>query len=204
RANGDPYLTILKQQPETVHAERIANWLAQYNAPTFEWRKAGPSHWIKQAQKSSARQPHDFLRSKEIQILDQMAVLATQFDPQNWRVAISHGDYHPNNLLWDGNVLTGIDIGGSAYLPIYKDIARSLVHLARRDIKLGAASKLGTDKTLIDAFTDAFKLNETEIQSYLPFFIGFECLIKVETLDAPVWRQKAAERMYDGFLAEFS
>jgi len=132
-----------------------------------------------------------------------MQRLAKRLEDNPWRVAITHGDYHPNNLIWDGQVLTGIDIGGSASLPIYKDMARSLVHLARRNVLGGDSQSFGVSKTLLNAYSDSFELTQTELDVAVPFYIGFECLIKVEQPDAPKWRIKAAERMYDGFLEEF-
>ena len=132
-----------------------------------------------------------------------MKSLATSLEGETWQVAITHGDYHPNNLIVDGKILTGIDIGGSSYLPIYKDMARSMVHLARRNIFAHEGSIHGVSAELSKAYCDRFDLSQFEQNIVLPFFIGFECLIKVEQPNAPAWRIAVAETLYDGFLASF-
>ena len=200
-AVGNPYLPYLKK-PDPLHSRRLAAWLYQYAAPTIESRDARTDFWLKQARKSSGKQPFPHLKQREDRILEIMQSLAASLKGRTWRVAITHGDYHPNNLVWDGTHLTGIDIGGSSSLPIYKDMARCLVHLARRDSALSDEALFGVDQSLIRAFSEKFELCEWERQTALPFFIGFECLIKVEQPNAPPWRLKAAGALYDGFVED--
>lgn len=200
-AIGNPYLPYLKDR-DPQHSARLASWLFQYTRPSLESREAMIDFWLKQARKSSKKQPFPRLKSKEDQILERMQNLAIRIKGQPWRIAISHGDFHPNNLLWDGVNLTGIDIGGSSYLPIYKDMARCLVHLARRDILLSDEHIFGVDQSLIRTFSKQFALSEFEQDTLLPYFIGFECLIKVEQPNAPSWRLRAAETLYDRFLID--
>ena len=202
QAKGEVLLPLLRSPDGMELVHHIAKWLEDYSKPTIEWRDAKTAFWLKQAEKASSKQPHQALRAREIKILAVMRSLASRLNDQKWRVAITHGDYHPNNLLWDGETLTGIDIGGSAYLPIYKDMARTAVHLSRREILNGYASEMGVNANLLAAFDDSFELTEFERQVALPFFIGFECLIKVEQPNAPNWRIEATERFYDKFLAD--
>ncbi len=200
-AAGEPFLPQLKNG-DPKDAKKLAEWLHKYTAPVIEIRKAGVDFWLKQARNSSRKQPFPHLKAKEDQILRVMDSLATEIKGMDWRVAITHGDYHPNNLLWDGKTLTGIDIGGSAYLPIYKDMARCLVHLARRNIGFDEGATFGVDQSLTKAFTASFELQTDEVRRLLPFFLGFECLIKIERPDAPAWRITAAERLYDNYLKD--
>ena len=203
KANGESLLPMMSNSEPTQHVRDLAEWLWAYASPTLQNRPAHTMHWLKRAEKSCSKQPHPTLKTREQQILEVLRHLSADLETDKWRVAISHGDYHPNNLIWDGQVLTGIDIGGSAFLPIYKDMARSLVHLARRNIFEHEAMRFGVNDALIRAYSGRFQLSEVEMTRALPFFIGFECLIKVELPKAPAWRISAAEKLYDGFLAEF-
>ncbi|MDG1736633.1 MAG: phosphotransferase [Paracoccaceae bacterium] len=200
-SDGDPLLPMLKKGG-SANAELLAGWLHKYATPTIEMRKAGVDFWLKQARNASQRQPFSHLKAKEDQILIEMQSIAAKIRGSHWRVAITHGDYHANNLLSSDDTVTGIDIGGSAYLPIYKDMARCLVHLARRDAGLESGLVFGVDKSLTQAFLTIFSLQTEEQRLFLRFFIGFECLIKVERTDAPKWRLKATEALYDGFLLD--
>lgn len=202
KAPGQELLPVIKATRDISHLHRLAEWLACYAAPSIKDRPSAPAYWLKQAERSSSRQPHADLFAKEQQILEVMRGLASEMAGFDWRVAITHGDFHPNNLFWDGKTLTGIDIGGSAELPIYKDMARSLVHLARREVSCSDQAAFGVDAAGIQAFKDAFDLSVFETRIALPFFLGFECLIKTERPDAPKWRIKAANALYDGYLAE--
>lgn len=200
KAAGQPLLPQMQAGGDPAHLTRMADWLAAYAAPTLERRKGAPDFWLKQATRASARQPHPDLRAKEQQILQMMQDLAAGLRATPWQVAITHGDFHPNNLFWDGTTLTGIDTGGSAFLPVYKDMARSLVHLARRNVFAAAARQFGVDAAGIAAYTRAFALTQAEVTHALRFFLGFECLIKTERPDMPDWRLAAAHRLYDGLL----
>ena len=200
KAAGEPVLPMLSTPEGADLWQHLPNWLHRYSSPSIEWRKAGPGFWIKQAAKVAEKQPHDVLRQREKRLLVQMRDLAENIAGREWRVAISHGDYHPNNLLWDGAVMTGIDVGGSSYMPIYKDIARCLIHLGRRRVYSSPTQKGGLDAPLMDSFSQAFDLSNQERRVFLPFFLAFECLIKVEQPDAPAWRISAAADLYDDIL----
>ena len=81
----------------------------------------------------------------------------------------------------DGSRLTGIDTGGSAKLPIYKDMARFLSHMGRRALVPSGSQRFGVDAVGFDAFADAFSLDDRERGIWLPFMIGIEALIRVES-----------------------
>lgn len=199
RIDVRPLLECIKDEPSVASAGDLADWLHAYCKPSITTRPAASKFWIDRASKSAQRQFHPNLAALETELLSYMQQLSDQIDDKNWRVAISHGDYHPNNLLLQGETLYGIDLGGSSYLPIYKDMARCLVHLARRNIVFDAVQG-GVDQTLIKAFSDIFDLSAYERDVLLPFFLCFECLIKVETEHTPKWRIKAAEALYMGLL----
>ena len=118
----------------------VARWLRLATESTETWRVERHSGWLTRAERAAASQPFAELRSLEAAILSEMQRIGGLFQGTDWRVAICHGDYHPNNLISNGARLTAVDTGGSAQLPVYKDMARFLVHLARR----GSAFRVGS------------------------------------------------------------
>jgi hypothetical protein len=181
---------------------RAADWLARYVAPSLAARKRNTGPWIASAARAAARQPHPDLAEAEAAILAHMRHLAGDEGWARWRAAISHGDFHPANLIADGATLTGVDTGGSARMPLCKDIARFLTHLARRGITLGPGTRLGVDAVALDIFAERLGLSAREQARDLPFFLGFEMLIRVERPDMPKWRMALARRMAAGYLAD--
>ncbi|WP_175501259.1 phosphotransferase family protein [Poseidonocella pacifica] len=184
----------------TVLVARAAQWLRRYTAPTEQTSQGQAKRfdlWLRKAAEQSRRQPHPALAALEAQVLDKMRTLAA---PAVWRTAICHGDFHPGNLIYDGEVMTGIDTGGSARLPLYKDIARFAAHAARRNLMIGTSRRFGVDAATLDHFSKAFTLNDEERTVLLPFFVGFELLVRVESAKTPAWRLEIAEEMLRNYL----
>ncbi|WP_299842746.1 phosphotransferase [uncultured Roseovarius sp.] len=178
----------------------IAAWLRHAIESTETWRTEGHSGWLTRAERAATSQPFPELRSVEAAILLEIKRIGALFEGSDWRTAICHGDYHPNNLLIDGAQLTAVDTGGSSKLPIYKDMARFLVHLARRDMYLSDEIRFGVDQQGIIAFAHAFDLTDTEESMILPFMIGIETLIRVEAKSLSPARVKKALAMSEAML----
>lgn len=202
---GTPLLQLLWQTPPEARAPLIlpaADWYRQSTAPTEAWRGVGVNGWLKRAARAAEKQPFEALRACETDILHEMRRIAALMEGLKWRVAICHGDLHPNNLIVDGPRMTAIDIGGSSRMPIYKDMARFLVHMGRRRMIPSGEECLGVDRAGLMAFARAFDLNAAERGLFLPFMIGFEALIRVETPALPTSRIRRAERMYRAMLPD--
>lgn len=202
-APGGTLLSMLSASDPSGRAallRRAAGWLRDYTAPSLTTRKCNTDPWLMMAAGNTARQPHADLAAAEADILHHMQTLASDAGWTHWRAAISHGDYHPGNLLLDGETLTGIDTGGSAYMPIYKDIARHLAHLARRGLFVSDARRHGVDAAALDIFAEIFALSDDERTRALPFFIGFEILARTERADMPGWRLRLARELAAGYL----
>jgi Ser/Thr protein kinase RdoA (MazF antagonist) len=199
RAPGTPLLQWLWQAaPETRGAALVpaAHWLRRYTDVSESWRRATPAGWLARAARCAEVQPFARLRSLEADILAALAQLGQRIEAEEWRVAICHGDFHPNNLLRDGARLTGIDTGASAQMPVCRDIARFLMHLARRGIAPSGQTWCGADAALAAAFTDAFALTKFEQRVVLPFFLGIDALARVETEGLKRRRLRLAEAAY--------
>ena len=203
--SGAPLMELmygLDARDRLVHLPRAAAWLHRSTGISEAWQAPSPARWIERAARATANQPFDALRAIEAQILERMKAMAPAIEAAPWRVAICHGDYHPNNLISCGDRLTGIDLGGSRRLPVMKDVARFAMHMGRRRMRLSGRVVLGVDAACIEAFTEGLSLTPLERSHVLPFFIGFEALIRTETPALPEARIRRAQKAYAALLAD--
>lgn len=204
---GDPLLEHLWHAEVGTRAQHLrpaAEWLRHYVEVSEGWKPGNAKGWLARAERASATQPFARLRRLEHAILGHLAEMAAALDGAEWRVAISHGDFHPNNLILGADRLTGIDTGGSGRMPVCKDIARFLVHMGRRGMIPSGRRYLGVDAEGIEVFADVFALTEVERHLWLPFFIGIEALIRVENRALKPSRIKRAKEMYGFLLGDLS
>jgi hypothetical protein len=205
-APGHPMLELVwgLEPPERLgHLQAAANWLSCYQAPTTEHSHILWKGWFKKAEAALARQTHAPLQDMETRVLRRMKALGRRLQEQeSWRTAIGHGDFHPNNLIVSEGVLNGIDLGGSSRIPIYKDMARFMTHMARRGVTISGERRFGVDAATYAAFIDAFALDRTEAELCLPFMICFETLIRVEHPDMPEARINHALAMAKALQAD--
>lgn len=202
---GTPLLQLLWKAPTQDRAKWLdpaAQWLRRYTESSESWHPSGHAGWLQRAARGAGKQPFSALKSLEMDILRQLERLAKRLDGTEWRVAISHGDYHPNNLIAMTDRLTGIDTGGSARIPIYKDIARFLMHMGRRGMIPSGQRYLGVDRLGVNTFAERFCMSHTERQVILPFMLGVEALIRVETPALSQSRIRRARRMSAALLED--
>ncbi len=179
-----------------------ADWLHKYTQPTVELRKPNRRPWRTWAEAAAAKQPHEALQKAEARVLQKMKKLYGQIDLPEWRVALAHGDFHLNNLHYHAGTVTGLDLGGTNFAPLYKDIARALVHMARRGMVPSGARRFGVDAAAFEHYVKRFELTDTEANGFLPYFICFETLIKVEHPDMPKQRIEHALAMSEALFAD--
>lgn len=184
------------------HLVPAAKWLRAYTEGTESEAQAHPEGWAKRAERAAKAQAFNRLRRVEKPILKEIMRLVPRIEGSQWRHAISHGDFHPNNLIINGDCITGIDCGGSRPAPIYKDMARFLMHMGRRAVIPSGQMFLGVDAKGIDAFADAFELTQMERELTLPFFIAVEALLRAETRNLPQSRIRRARKMSEALLAD--
>ncbi|MCV2892508.1 aminoglycoside phosphotransferase family protein [Lentibacter sp. XHP0401] len=204
-AKGEGLLTALWRlapQDRAVPIALSADWLRKYTAPSEEWRETNRRPWRKWAEQAVGKQPHESLADIEGRIFHRMKKLHRQIDFPEWRVALAHGDFHLNNLFWNGTGLTGLDLGATNHAPLYKDIARALVHMARRGMLPSGSRRFGVDADAFETFSARFELNDQEKHGYLPYFICFETLIKVEHPKMPQARIDHAMAMSKALLED--
>lgn len=204
---GTPLLEhIVTLDPDTQagQLEAPAAWLRRYTAPTERAVPPNAGQWLARAEAQSATQPHPKLQRRERLLIKHLRRIVDAAGAQEWRSAICHGDFHPNNLILKSPRLTGIDLGGSSTLPICKDIARFLMHMGRRGIRPSGAAVFGVDRAGFEAFVTAFNLSKWEQEALLPFLLGVEALIRVESPTMSRGRIRRAAEMYDLLIADLA
>lgn len=202
-APGTPlmkHLWSLDMADRAATFARAGDWLAAYTGPSQSTRPANTRHWLTRARDACATQPHPDLMDLEQRLFRQMRRLSKLIGDGDWRVAIPHGDFHPNNLILHGDTLTGIDTGGSSTAPITKDMARALTHMARRGLFFGENRRFGMDAQAFDTLSNALSLSEPERHLHLPYLICFETLFRVEHPDMPAPRIDYARDMAKSLL----
>ena len=207
RVAGTPMLRRLRKTGQGNGADLlrpVADWFRQSTAMSEARRLADPGGWLRRATEAAGRQPFAALRRHEGPLLAEMERLAEVMQGASWRTAICHGDLHPNNLIVKRDRITAIDLGGSSRMPVYKDMARFLLHMARRDVVPSGRVAYGVDRAGLEAFAAAFGLDATERGLFLPFLLGFEALIRVESDVLPQSRIDRAERLYADLLPDMA
>lgn len=197
---GTPLMEHIYHLPPEARAglmQAPAAWLRHYTSNSEQMQDNRAAPWLERAEAAAAQQPHPRLQRREAKVIKNLRRILNSANTQNWRFAICHGDYHPNNLVLDAPRLTGIDLGGSAMLPIYKDMARFLMHMGRRGLLPSGQAHFGVDREGFDAFAQAFALSDWERDVALPFMLGIEALIRVEGPQMSRSRINRAARMYD-------
>lgn len=204
--DGTPLLQHFYQNEPTERARWLmpaARWLRVYTDCSETDQEAGAEGWATRAKRAAGGQAFARLRKLESPLIEEMQRLALKIEGLSWRVAIGHGDFHPNNLIAGPYpTLTGIDCGGSRKMPIYKDMARFLMHMGRRGMIPSGDRYLGVDRAGLDAFADVFNLTEKERFLFLPFFIAVEALIRVETRELSKSRIRHATDMTEALLKD--
>jgi hypothetical protein len=204
---GTPLLKHLWRsavETRAAHLPDAATWLRRYTDVSESWQSGNPAGWLARADRAAQTQPHARLAEVEAGILGYLRKLAGLLEGAEWRTAICHGDFHANNLILGPDRLTGVDLGGSARLPVCKDIARFLAHMGRRGMIPSGMRSFGVDAAGIAAFVETFSLTETERRRTLPFFIGIEALIRVESPGLSRARLRHAQGMYEALCADLA
>lgn len=202
---GQPLMKAMWEMPRDDRLPLLhdsVQWLRAYTVSTERWADADLDRWIARVRPRADRQEEDVLREIEAKMLLAMEAIADGLGPVQWRVAVSHGDFHPNNLMHTGDVLTAIDTGGPGAIPIYKDMARYLVHFARRRMQLSGARRFGVDRLTFDAFCDTFALDDVERMRLLPFMIAVDAFQRIPRRGLREKEIGQARKIYRGLLAD--
>ena len=195
--NAEPDLSI-------TCINHCARWLRTYTFPTEDWQDNDYTYWLDRAEKAMERQSFADIRVLQKSILNDLKRIGKLIEKQKWRTAICHGDFQLKNLIMQGKTLVGIDTGGSAKLPIYRDIARLLAQSGRHGILPGTERYLGVSRASIQAFSQAFSFNQPEENLILPFMLGCEAILRVEPVTISSTRLNYSVNMYHSLAHDLS
>lgn len=168
-APGKPLTKALAGRDRAALMAQAREWLAAYTAPRREIAGFAPDFWLQQA----------ITRAKTAKAdgADIGAALAKLADLTRHRgapmaKAATHGDFVAANLLAAKGSLWGVDIEGERRLPLAKEAARFLVW-----------ARMGDGLPAIAEDTHAFApeslLEPGEDETTLPFFTGFEIIMRI-------------------------
>lgn len=205
RSTGQP---LFEQVWQADPGDRFAlmpeavKWLRAYTRPKERLSPMRAASWLSKTEKRVGQQGYARLRPLLRALRAQLEGFLPAMAGHAWRVSISHGDFHPNNLLVEEDAFVGIDTGGSAKLPIYKDMARFLTHMGRRGVHPSGESRFGVDRGTLDLFSSEFELDAMEREIWLPFMIGVEALLRIETKDLTRSRLRRAQTFYEALVED--
>lgn len=146
------------QKSQLVVLETAGRWLDHYHrARTTEFRTFNPrwavNHYCQirnriETGKLGVPAPGLFLKG-----VSKIEEEAANLKGLETVACIQHGDFHMGNLIWDGKVLTGIDISTGHLAPVGHDVNKFLVDYVRR---FRHASALSTGQVLPPDVREAF------------------------------------------------
>jgi hypothetical protein len=177
RVPGDRLTDVLPdaEGPERARLVALAaRWLGLYTAGRRREAAFGPRHWLDRRHAHSANHLDPADADLARALLDGLEALVPSVRGQPVTKAAVHGDFTSDNLIWDGEVLTGVDVQGECWLPLAKDMALFLVwQVLRRDRETGARHH-GVWADDWSALAGAHLLETPESETVLRFLIGCE------------------------------
>lgn len=146
--------------------ERVGKWLDHFHRSSIEERRKFHPNWTKNryldlrnsAEAGRLKVPETKLFTDCIDVIER---LAPELRGQETISALPHGDFHAGNLIWDGETLTGIDLGSGGATPVGHDINKFLIDHVRRfcSVEELAPGQLHPDDVK-EAFFSGYKLVE--------------------------------------------
>ncbi len=167
-----PRLTgvIADADPDTRAAlmQQAGAWLAAYIGPRHRSGSFGPGYWLKQLRARAVPTLDEGLLSA---LMDTLTPMAQDLQGAPVTQAATHGDFAAINLHYADGVMTGVDVQGTAWLPVARDIAKFLVWSTIHCPAPGP-SLCGVPRADLAAILAGKALPLSEAETTLPFFIG--------------------------------
>ncbi|WP_322865886.1 hypothetical protein U5922_006585 [Aquicoccus sp. G2-2] len=182
--------------------QRAGGWLKAYCAPRLECPEYAPGRWIERmaATDLSHLGPQDAALMERLKAATAARGAAAK-GVHAW-LAPGHSDFVDLNMLWDGRVLTGVDIQGENRQLLARMSARFLVWLTLRGDREPTTRIHGLDRGDVQAFLQSDVLSENEKARLLPVFIGEQLFARfVQEFHAQSKRRANAVAAINGYLA---
>lgn len=149
-------------------------WLSAYIGGRH---RTGPSRALKMMRKLEGKNLSAFTKEDRALIdiaMDQLWGDATGLKGRDVLVAATHGDFVGMNIHVKDKIFYGVDIQGTSWLPVAKDVARFLVWLRMHEPKAPVDPTFGLCTSDIDAICASGLLDPDDAndRAVLRFFIG--------------------------------
>ncbi len=148
--------------------QQAGAWLAAYVGPRHRVGSFGPGYWLKRLQGRAIPPLDAGLLGALHNALSDMAADLHGVDVTQ---AASHGDFAAINLHYADGVMTGVDVQGTAWLPLARDVAKFLVW-ATIHCPAPGPTLCGVPRADLAAILAGHPIPLSEVETTLPFFIG--------------------------------
>ncbi len=170
-APGERLTGVIAAAPPAERAalmQQAGAWLTAYIGPRHRTADFGPGYWLKRL---SSRQIPLLDEGLLTTLMDSLTDMATDLRGARVTQAATHGDFAAINLHYADGVMTGIDVQGTAWLPVARDIAKFLAWSTIHCPAPGP-SLCGVPRADFAAILTGKALPLSEVETILPFFIG--------------------------------
>ncbi len=174
-AKGKRITDVLSASNPTKRARLMhesGKWLAHYTSDRRRSGKFGPRYWVRrraEADTTALRPDDQRLLQNLLEALDRWA---NRLQGCQVTQAAIHGDLSGLNLHVQAGVLTGVDVQGTCWQALSRDVARFLVWQQIKDVQPGSNEMYGINKPDWEAFLSSGVLPTEEHETTLPFFVG--------------------------------
>ncbi|MDO6588781.1 hypothetical protein DS901_14700 [Loktanella sp. D2R18] len=163
RVPGVPYHGALLDQAGRWHATYVGQRRAEAHLSAMYWQKK-----LKMIPRNGL-EGDDWTLAQELREDLRFQTHALK-GARICRVA-GHGDFAPHNFRIESRVLYGFDTGTAAKVPLARELAHFLHHVALKSEAISGA--LGIEATQVAAFAQAAALPEGEVDTVLRYFYGW-------------------------------
>lgn len=178
-AEGSPLSRVYRRASHSGRQRLVhmaAEWYQRYLGQTVAQATFPGVAWLRAPRQRIEARPTDAASPFAQDVLAELTELTQTHAGARCLDCIPHGDFHGANLLFDGRVLSGIDIGGSHRLPVVKDIARFAVATWRLGVPDDDTPPLEAIAAIAAPFVKTLELDPFHQDVVLRFFIGFELI----------------------------
>ncbi len=152
---------------------RAAGWLDWFVADTRSEGRIATGFWQRELLKyrTELSDTYQFSGISVVLVEFALAQIATLADQPVTR-AFTHGDFKPDNLMVDGDVLWGIDLEQAGERALGVEIAYVQFELGHRPPDLQVDPAYGAALVDVAPFIERGLISDTEARAVLPFFMA--------------------------------
>ena len=195
--------TLFNESDAVERAQLISYsgaWLKTYAEDRQRNTDFSAQFWVKMARRLLTNHIVEQDRDRASQLVKWMFSRAKSLNGMEIIQARSHGDYCELNLLYDDEVMYGVDLHNNSWLPLAKDVARFLVFLNCRHPVETDQQTFGLPSKDVTSFLSAFEFLD-ERDPLFVFFIASELSRRLVEHIGHEEYQPNTRILVDGFLS---